>query len=82
MGAPVYNTHIGNGAMRQPKNPMVTPRSGGLHDILAKGQKLYGLGSVAYGAYQTYQRVLPLVEEGLPLLRAGIEGMAEAAIAL
>ena len=67
MGAPVYNTPIGNGAMRQPKNPMVTPRSGGLHDLLTKGQKLYGIASRVYGADRTYQALRPVIEAGLAL---------------
>ena len=65
MGAPVYNTHIGNGAMRHPKNPMVTPRNGGLHDLLTKGQKLYGIASMVYGAYRTWQAIRPVIEAGL-----------------
>ena len=61
MGAPVNNTRfVGNGSMRQAKNPMVTPHQGGLHDLYAKGQKLYGIASTAYTAYQTYQRIRPI----------------------
>ena len=56
MGAPVFNTRfVGNGSFRQAKNPMATPKQGGLHDIYQKGQKLYGIGQQAYGAYQTFQ---------------------------
>ena len=72
MGAPVYNTRfIGNGSMRQAKNPMVTPQSGGLHDIYAKGQKMYGTAMQAYGWYQKarvmYNTLRPLIQEGLAL---------------
>ena len=53
--------------MRQAKNPMVTPHQGGLHDLYATGQKLYGIASTAYTAYQTYQRLRPIIQAGLAL---------------
>ena len=62
---------IGNGTMRQAKSPMATPQSGGLHDIYAKGQKMYGTAMQAYGWYQTarvmYNTLRPLIQEGLAL---------------
>ena len=67
MGAPLYNTKfIGNGSRRQAKSP-ITPQSGGLHDIYAKGQKLYGLAQTGYAMYQTYQRLRPFIQAGLAL---------------
>ena len=73
MGAPVYNTRfIGNGSMRQSKNPMVTPQSGGLHDIYAKGQKMYGTAMQAYGYYQTYQSLRPMIQAGLERVCLGL----------
>ena len=63
MGAPVFNTrYVGNGSMRQAKNPMVTPQQGGLHDMYQKGQKLYGVAQQAYGIYQTAQTLRPYME--------------------
>ena len=71
MGAPLLNTRfIGNGTMRQAKNPMVTPHSGGLHDIYAKGQKMYGVASSLYQGYQQYQAWRPTIQAGLA--RVGI----------
>ncbi len=52
----------------------MTPHSGGLHDIYAKGQKMYGTAMKAYGWYQTargmydtYQRIRPMIQAGLAL---------------
>ena len=71
MGAPLLNTRfIGNGTMRQANNPMVTPHSGGLHDIYAKGQKMYGVASTLYQGYQNYQAIKPIIQAGLT--RAGL----------
>ena len=71
MGAPVFNTrYVGNGSMRQAKNPMVTPKQGGLHDMYQKGQKLYGVAQQAYGAYQTFQQVRPYIQRAM---QAGAE---------
>ncbi len=75
MGAPVLNTRfIGNGSMLQAKSPMATPQRGGLHDIYAKGHKIYGTAVMAYGMYptartmyDTYQSVRPLTQAGLAL---------------
>ena len=75
MGAPVLNTRfIGNGSMRQAKSPMATPQSGGLHDVYAHGQKMYGTAMQAYAGYQTlrgmydtYQAVRPMIQAGLAL---------------
>ena len=42
-----------------------------LHDIYAKGQKMYGTAMQAYGWYQTarvmYTTLRPLIQEGLAL---------------
>ncbi len=72
MGAPVMNTRfVGNGTMRQSKSPMGTPQSGGLHDIYAKGQKMYGTSIKAYTWYKTaraiHGAVRSLFEAGLAL---------------
>ena len=75
MGAPVFNTKfIGNGSRREAKNPMHTPQHGGLYDMYAKGQKLYGAASSLYAAYQTgyraynmYQRLRPMIQAGMVL---------------
>ena len=65
----MFNTQfIGNGSRRQAKSPMVSTHVGGLHDIYAKGQKLYGLAQTGYAMYQTFQRLRPLmIEAGLAL---------------
>ena len=75
MGAPVFNTKfIGNGSRREAKNPMHTPHHGGLYDMYAKGQKLYGAASSLYAAYQTgyrayylYQRLRPMIQAEMVL---------------
>ena len=65
MGAPVFNTrYVGNGSMRQAKNPMATPKQGGLHDMYQKGQKLYGIAETAYTAYQVYKFIAPYARMG------------------
>ena len=80
MGAPVMNTRfVGNGSMRQAKNSMVTPQRGGLHDMYQKGQKLYGIGQQAYGAYQTFQTLRPYIQQAM---RAGAEVAAAHGIPL
>ena len=53
--------------MRQAKNPMSTPHVGGLHDIYAKGQKLYGYAQMGIGVYQAYQKLRPFIQAGLAL---------------
>ena len=66
MGAPVFNTrYVGNGSMRQAKNPMATPKQGGLPDMYQKGQKLYGVGQQVYGAYQTFQTLRPCIQRAM-----------------
>ena len=68
MGAPMFNTQfIGNGSRRQAKSPMVSTHVAGLHDIYAKGQKLYGLAQTGYSMYQAYQRMRPFIQAGLAL---------------
>ena len=63
----MFSTHfIGNGSRREAKTPNA-PRSGGLHDIYAKGQKLYGIAQTGYSAYQAYQRMRPFIQAGLAL---------------
>ena len=72
MGAPVFNTRfIGNGSRRNAKNPL-GPQSGGLHDLYAKGQKMYGTASALYAAYQggmqayqNFQHIRPIIQAGL-----------------
>ena len=80
MGAPVFNTRfVGNGSFRQAKNPMATPKQGGLHDIYQKGQKLYGIAQQGYGVYQTFQTLRPYIQQAL---RAGAEVAAAHGIPL
>ncbi len=51
--------------------PMYTPKTGGMTDILNKGQKVYGIMQALYGAYQTgsqvYRVIRPFIQAPVPL---------------
>ena len=64
MGAPVFNTSFVGQGTRAAKNPMTSPKTGGLHDIMSKGQKLYGVASTLYGAYKTGRQYYPFIRAG------------------
>ena len=51
MGAPVFNTSFVGQGTRTAKNPMTSPQTGGLHDLMSKGKQIYGTASAVYGYY-------------------------------
>ena len=75
MGAPVFNTSFVGQGTRTAKNPMTSPQTGGLHDIMAKGKQIYGTASTAYGVYRAAKDAYTTAREYYPIIREGLQGL-------
>ena len=75
MGAPVFNTSFVGQGTRTAKNPMTSPQTGGLHDIMSKGKQIYGTASQIYGFYRAAKDAYTTAQEYYPMIRAGLQGL-------
>ena len=75
MGAPVFNTSFVGQGTRTAKNPMTSPQTGGLHDLMSKGKQIYGTASTAYGVYRAAKDAYTTAREYYPLIREGLQGL-------
>ena len=75
MGAPVFNTSFVGQGTRTAKNPMTSPQTGGLHDIMSKGKQIYGTASQVYGAYRAAKDAYTTAREYWPMVRQGLQSL-------
>ena len=75
MGAPVFNTSFVGQGTRTAKNPMTSPQTGGLHDIMSKGKQIYGTASQVYGAYRAAKDAYTTAREYWSMIREGPQGL-------
>ena len=75
MGAPVFNTSFVGQGTRTAKNPMTSPQTGGLHDIMSKGKQMYGAASTAYGVYRAAKDAYSTARGYWPMIRQGLQGL-------
>ena len=71
----MFNTSFVGQGTRTAKNPMTSPQTGGLHDIMSKGKQIYGTASQVYGAYRAAKDAYTTAREYWPMVRQGLQSL-------
>ena len=71
----MFNTSFVGQGTRTAKNPMTSPQTGGLHDIMSKGKQIYGTASQVYGFNRAAKDAYTSAREYWPMIRQGLQGL-------